>query len=72
MQKPTTSTMPQNFRSLGFFFFLAGAAFHCIDFLGVEETLEWGGGMVFLAAFILTIVFWLRFTIKKKIWKYVI
>ena len=72
MQQAPTSTMPPSFRSLGFFFFLAGATFHCIDFLGVEETLEWGGGLVFLAAILLTIVFWLRFTIKKKIWQYVI
>ena len=72
MQQAPTSTMPPSFRSLGFFFFLAGATFHCIDFLGVEETLEWGGGLVFLAAILLTIVFWLRFTIKRKIWQYVI
>ena len=71
MQQATTSAMPPSFRSLGFFFFLAGATFHCIDFLGVEETLEWGGGLFFLAAIILTIIFWLRFTIKKKVWQYV-
>ena len=72
MQQASTSTLPPSFRSLGFFFFLAGATFHCIDFLGVEETLEWGGGLVFFAAILLTIIFWLRFTIKRKIWKYVI
>ena len=72
MQQASTSTLPPSFRSLGLFFFLAGATFHCIDFLGVEETLEWGGGLVFFAAILLTIIFWLRFTIKKKIWKYVI
>jgi hypothetical protein len=72
MQTPTSSTMPQHFRSLGFFFFLSGAAFHCMDFLGVEQTIEWGSGLFFLAAIVLTVIYWARFTIKKRVWKYII
>ena len=65
-----TSDLPSGFRSFGILFFLSGAAFHCIDLLGVERTIAWGTGMVFLASVILTMAFWLRLAIKRRFWTY--
>ena len=48
---------------------MCGAFFHCIDFLGVEQTLEWGTGMGFLALSILTIYFWTKYLTRNKDWK---
>ena len=60
----------EHFRSLGFLFFLCGAYYHCIDFLGTEKTTLWGMGLTFSGLMLATIVFWLRFAIQRRIWKY--
>jgi hypothetical protein len=49
---------------------MTGAFFHCIDFLGIEETLEWGAGLGFLGAMILTVLFWTKYAINRRVWKY--
>ena len=63
------NSLPKGFRSLGFVFFMCGAFFHCIDFLGVERTLEWGTGMGFLAAIALTFYFWVNHVVRNKSWR---
>ena len=68
--KQASTELPKNFRALGFAFFMAGAFFHCMDFLGVEDTLMWGTGLGFLGAFLLSLYFWTRMAVNKKIWKY--
>ena len=68
---PKNTEFPiDNFRIWGFLFFLSGAAFHCIDFLGTEKTIEWAMGQFFFAAVTLTTLFWLRKAIKNKVWKF--
>ena len=66
----TTAPLPPGFRAYGFLFFMTGAFFHCIDFMGVEDTLEWGAGLGFLGAMILTILFWTKYAINRRVWKY--
>jgi|TARA_B100000927_G_C16233811_1_gene376529 Na+-translocating ferredoxin:NAD+ oxidoreductase RnfA subunit len=48
---------------------MCGAFFHCVDFLGVEQTLEWGTGMGFMATIVLTIYFWAKYLTRNKVWK---
>ena len=66
----TTTEMPKNFRAYGFAFFMAGAFFHCMDFLGVEDTLMWGMGLGFLGAFLLSLYFWTPIAVNRKFWTY--
>ncbi|AII42996.1 hypothetical protein KR100_06400 [Synechococcus sp. KORDI-100] len=61
--------LPKGFRALGFMFFMCGGFFHCIDFLGVEKTLEWGTGMGFLLTLALTIYFWGSYIARNKSWR---
>ena len=68
--KQATAELPKNFRAYGFVFFMAGAFFHCMDFLGVEDTLMWGMGLGFLGAFLLSLFFWGRLAVNRKFWKY--
>ena len=68
--KQTATELPKNFRAYGFVFFMAGAFFHCMDFLGVEDTLMWGMGLGFLGAFLLSLYFWGRLAASRKVWKY--
>lgn len=62
--------LPSHFRAYGFLFFMAGAFFHCMDFLGVEDTVMWGMGLGFLGAFLLSLYFWTRFAFNKRFWTY--
>ncbi len=62
----------ENFRAIGFVFFLFGAYYHCIDFLGVEKTTLWGMGLTFLALMLVSIGLWLRFAVKKRFWTFFI
>ena len=64
----STNNLPKAFRGLGFAFFMCGAFFHCIDFLGVEQTLEWGTGMGFIATIVLTVYFWAKYLARNKVW----
>jgi hypothetical protein len=57
----------KGFRGLCFLFFLSGAFFHCIDFLGVEQTLEWGTGMGFAFLLTLAICFWDNYIVRTKL-----
>jgi len=57
----------KGFRGFCFLFFLFGAFFHCIDFLGVEQTLEWGTGMGFAFLLTLAICFWANYIVRKKL-----
>ena len=69
MQISTNSSEDlNNFRAIGFALFLCGAFYHCIDFLGTENTTLWSMGLTFLALMIITIGFWLRYAIKRKFW----
>lgn len=63
------NNLPRGFRGLGFVFFMCGAFFHCIDFLGVEQTLEWGTGMGFVLALALTLYFWGNYIVRNKSWR---
>ena len=67
-----TTELPKNFRAFGFAFFMTGACFHCIDFLGAEDTLMWGMGLGFLGALLLSLYFWARIAVNKKFWKYLL
>ena len=69
--KQSSFELPKYFRAYGFLFFMAGAFFHCMDFLGVEDTLMWGMGLGFLGAFLLTLYFWVRYAVNRKFWKYI-
>ena len=68
--KQEANGLPKNFRAYGFAFFMAGAFFHCMDFLGVENTLMWGMGLGFLGAFLMSLYFWMRIAVNKKFWRY--
>ena len=62
----------EKFRSIGFALFLCGAYYHCIDFLGAENTTLWSMGLTFLAFMLLSIGLWLRFAVKRKFWTFFI
>jgi hypothetical protein len=64
--------LPKYFRAYGFLFFMAGAFFHCMDFLGVEDTVMWGMGLTFLGALLLSLLLWTRYAINRKVWKYLV
>ena len=68
----TLFELPQYFRSYGFLFFMAGAFFHCMDFLGIEDTVMWGMGLTFLGALLLSLLLWSRYAISRKFWKYLV
>jgi hypothetical protein len=51
---------------------MAGAFFHCMDFLGVEDTVMWGMGLTFLGALLLSLLLWTRYAINRKVWKYLV
>ena len=70
--QPASFELPQDFRSYGFLFFMAGAFFHCMDFLGVEYTIIWGMGLTFLGALLLSVILWSRYAINGKLWKYLV
>ena len=61
--------LPKGFRSLGFIFFMCGAFFHCIDFLGVERTLEWSAGMGLAFTLVLSVYFWATYFARNKVWR---
>ncbi|MAR06410.1 MAG: hypothetical protein CL862_04845 [Cyanobium sp. NAT70] len=61
-------TNPDPKRLYGMLFFLAGGAFHCLTFLGTEWTIEWTMGMFFLAMLLLSVLYWLNYAKKKKVW----
>ena len=64
--------LPKYFRAYGFLFFMAGAFFHCMDFLGVEDTVMWGMGLTFLGALLLSLLLWTRYALNRKVWKYLV
>lgn len=64
--------LPKFFRVYGFLFFMAGAFFHCMDFLGVEYTVIWGMGLTFLGALLVSLLLWTRYAINRQIWKYLV
>ena len=70
--QPASFGLPQYFRAYGFLFFMAGAFFHCMDFLGVEYTIIWGMGLTFLGALLLSVILWSRYAINGKLWKYLV
>ena len=73
MQKSNNSPYGiEKFRSVGFVLFLCGAYYHCVDFLGAENTTLWSMGMTFLAFMLLSIGLWLRFAVKRRFWKFFI
>ena len=61
--------LPKGFRGLGFIFFMCGAFFHCIDFLGVERTLEWSAGMGLAFTLALSVYFWATYLARNKVWR---
>ena len=61
-----------NFRKIGFVLFLCGAYYHCIDFLGSENTNLWGMGLTFLALMLISIGYWFRYALKRKFWRFFI
>ena len=56
--------------ALAFIFFM-GSAFHCLDWLGVERTVEWGMGMVFAFAMMISLVFWYKKLVRLNILKFI-